>query len=66
MLEAALEEFLLELDKHVFVKSTISATGKVENLPRIGEDRERTIFIHGEWDRDDLKDILSSIINNHY
>lgn len=61
MEEGALELFLAEMDKNVFVKSTNSVTGKVEELTPSIKDMEAIIAISGEWDREDLKGILNKI-----
>lgn len=58
MKEEILKEFLKKLDEQVCVRSTISATGRVEILPAIVNDMEAIIEINGQWDREDLKDIL--------
>ena len=60
MKERLLKGFLLDLQAHVFVKSTNSVTGEVEILPSVVEDMEAIIKINGEWDREDLKNILSA------
>lgn len=52
--EEGLQKFLEVLDKNVFVKSTNSVTGEVESLNPAVEDREGTIYISGEWDREDF------------
>lgn len=59
--EKILKIFLEDLDAMVFVKSTNSVTGKeVELTPKI-EDQEAIIVINGEWDREDLKEMLGKI-----
>lgn len=59
--ELFLEKFLKELDSHVFVKSTNSVTLEEEESSPTIEDREAIIYISGEWDREDLKDILYNL-----
>jgi hypothetical protein len=59
--EEQLKWFLNSLNALVFVKSTISATGRVENLNAEVLDMEAIIKISGEWDREDLKDILAQV-----
>ncbi len=56
--ERMLTRFLKKLDENVFVKSTSSITGIEKNLNPSVEDQEAVIVIRGEWDREDLKDIL--------
>lgn len=59
--ETKLKQFLFLLDRHVFVKSTNSVTGKEEELNPVIEDQEAVIVINGEWDREDLIKILNSL-----
>jgi hypothetical protein len=59
--EKMLEILLKGLDKNVFVKSTNNVTGEEEHLEPVIEDMEATIAISGEWDREDLKNILAEI-----
>ncbi len=59
--EEMLEEFLKELHLCVFVKSTNSVTDVVEELDAAVNDMEAIIEMRGEWDREDLKDILDKI-----
>lgn len=56
--EQALEKFLGYLTQNVFVKSTNSITDEVEELTPKILDMEAIITISGEWDREDLKNIL--------
>ena len=60
--EKLLTDFLKQLDKHVYVKSTNSVTGQVEELKPTIQDQEEIIIISGEWDREDLKNILASLV----
>ncbi len=60
MKERMLLSFLKSLDNIAFVKSTNSVTGEVEEFPTAVEDLEGTIRISGEWDREDLKDLIVS------
>lgn len=59
--EEMLLRFLKELDKHVFITSVNSITTQEEHLDPMIEDYEGTILISGEWDREDLKNILASL-----
>lgn len=63
--EAKLLTFLKELDNSVFVTTTTeSFDGKediTEELNPVVRDLEGTIQISGEWDREDLKNILASL-----
>lgn len=58
--EDFLVDFLQNLDKLAFVKSTNSVTGEVEEFPKAVEDMEDTIKICGEFDREGLKDFIYS------
>jgi hypothetical protein len=59
--EERLSKFLKEIDENVFVKSTDSVSGDEEELIPTIEDLEGIIVISGEWDREDLKNILYSL-----
>lgn len=59
--EEYLEILLKGLDEYVFVKSIVSATGRVEHLNALVQDMEATIRISGEWDREDLKEVLRTL-----
>ena len=59
--EEMLKKFLKFLDENVFVKSTDSVTGEENTLEPIVEDMEAVIAISGEWDREDLKNILYNL-----
>lgn len=60
--EDTLIELLRLLKENVFITSQDCETGDIEQLnPRI-EDLEGTIIISGEWDREDLKRILSNLL----
>ena len=62
--EELLKKFLIRLDHTVFVSSTDSFSGKTTHFrPKI-EDMDAVIVIKGEWDREDLKDILSTLIGD--
>jgi capsid portal protein len=61
--ERTLKTFLEELDSKVFIKSTDSFTDEEEYLSPVIEDMEAIIAISGEWDREDLKDILEKVRN---
>lgn len=56
--EKILLNFLDALRQNVFVKSTNSVTDEVEEMDNTIEDMEAIIKISGEWDREDLKNIL--------
>lgn len=56
--ERVLKKFLLGLDRISFVHSVDLATSQVETYPPAIEDREGTIRIDGEWDREDLKNFI--------
>ena len=56
--ENVLKMFLEKMNEHVFVKSTNSVSGEVEELKPVVEDMEAVIKLSGEWDREDLKEIL--------
>lgn len=58
--ERMLASFLKDLESLAFVKSTNSVTGEVEHLNPVVEDMEAVIKISGEWDREDLKNLLIS------
>ena len=60
--EELLKTFLEKLDKMVFIRSTDSTTGEVEHFNPVVEDQEAVIKIYGEWDREDLKNILRSLL----
>jgi len=60
MKEKLLSNLLKELENKVFIKSTNSVTGDEESLTPFIEDMEAIIAISGEWDREDLKEILFS------
>ncbi len=59
--EKLLEMFLEKLNDNVFIKSTNSVTDEEEYLLPIIEDMEAVIVISGEWDREDLKNILGDL-----
>lgn len=59
--EQLLEDFLESLQNLVFVKQTNSVTGDEELMENSIKDYEATIEIKGEWDREDLKDILFNL-----
>ncbi len=61
MKERMLKSFLYNLDQLAFVKSTDSVSGKEEELNPVVEDREAIIIIQGEFDREDLKNLIVSI-----
>lgn len=56
MREQLLIEILKNLDDNVFVKRTDSISMIEEELNPSIEDREGTIYISGEWDREDFKE----------
>lgn len=61
--EEMLTQLLKGLTQAVYVQSVNTSTGKKNGLePRI-EDQEAIIVIQGEWDREDLKDVLKSLIS---
>jgi hypothetical protein len=60
--ELLLLAFLKVLDKYAFVESINSVTGEREQFQRAVTDMEATIRISGEWDREDLKDALASLL----
>jgi len=60
MKERVLLVFLDTLREKAFVKSTNSVTDDVEELNPVVEDMEGIIKISGEWDREDLKDLIVS------
>lgn len=60
MKERMLLSFLHDLEQLAFVKSTNSVTNEIEELNPIVEDQEAIIKISGEWDREDLKNLLIS------
>lgn len=60
MKERMLLGFLKALDDIAFVKSTNSVTGEEKILIPVIEDMEAIIKIHGEFDREDLKDLIVS------
>lgn len=59
--EQILRKFLDCLEKNVFVKSTNSITGYEEQMDNSIKDYEAIIEIKGQWDREDLKKILSNL-----
>jgi hypothetical protein len=59
--EKMLEILLKGLEKNVFIKSTNSVTDEEEHFEPVIEDMEAIIAISGEWDREDLKNILAEI-----
>lgn len=61
--ENLLKNLLKELDDRVFITST-DCCGNIEKLNSKIEDREGTIYIKGEWDREDLKDGIKKAIKN--
>lgn len=60
MKERMLAGFLEDLRNTAFVKSTNSVTGSVKELNPVVEDMEAIIKISGEWDREDLKNLIVS------
>lgn len=62
--EEILAKFLADMDSHVFVKTTDENFDGKESVARdlnpVIEDQEAIIVLKGEWDREDLKEILSS------
>lgn len=60
MKERMLRSFLKALDDIAFVKSTNSVTGEVEEFLPAVTDMEATIRINGEFDREDLKNLIVS------
>jgi hypothetical protein len=56
--EDMLVDFLKDLNRLAFIKSTNSISGKVEHFPEAVEDMEAVIRINGEFDREDLKDFI--------
>lgn len=58
--EDRLDKFLSKLRDQVFVKSTNSVTYEEEYLEAEINDYEAVIEIRGEWDREDLKQILQN------
>lgn len=60
MKERMLIGFLKALDDIAFVKSTNSVTDEVEHYPPAVTDMEATIRINGEFDREDLKNLIVS------
>ena len=61
MKEKILEKFLKGLDNIVFVKSTDSITNEVTIYTPEVVDMEAIIKIDMECDREDLKDLLTSL-----
>ncbi len=61
MKERRLTNFLNRLEELAFIKSTNSITSKEEELNPIIEDREATIKICAEFDREDLKNLIIGI-----
>jgi len=62
--EQILKKFLDCLEQNVFIKSTNSVTGKEELMENSIKDYEAIIEIKGQWDREDLKDILFNLASN--
>jgi len=60
--EKMLERFLKEFGDLAFVQSINSVTDEVEEYPPAIQDLEAIIQIQGEWDREDLKEYLWSIL----
>lgn len=61
--ERLLRGFLERLSESVFLRSTNSVTDEVEHLnPKI-LDMEAIIEISGQWDREELKEILLSLLS---
>ncbi len=60
MKERMLLGFLKSLDDIAFVKSTNSVTGEEKILVPVIEDQEAIIRICGEFDREDLKNLIAS------
>jgi hypothetical protein len=60
MKERMLLSFLRALDDIAFVKRTDSVTDEVEHYPPAVTDMEATIRISGEFDREDLKNLIVS------
>lgn len=60
MKERMLISFLKGLENLAFVKSTDSVTGEVEEFRPAVEDMEAVIRISGQWDREDLKNFITS------
>lgn len=58
--EEILRGFLHDLNQIVFVKSTNSITDEVKELNPVIEDMEAVIKINGEFDREDLINLLIS------
>ena len=59
-MEETLSRFLKGLDAIAFIKSTDSITGEVELMDPVISDQEAIIVIKGEFDREDLKELLHS------
>lgn len=59
--ERLLKMFLEDLNAMVFVKSINSISGEEEEIENVVEDQEAIIKLRGEWDREDLKDILARL-----
>ena len=59
--EKLLLSLIHSLDEIVFIGSTDSETGVYKRLKPSIEDREGTIYIKGEFDREDFKNVLESI-----
>lgn len=60
--EVLLLQLLKELEEHVFITSTDSVTLETEELNPKVEDLEGTIRISGEWDRGNLQEILTRLL----
>lgn len=58
--ERMLKSFLYDLEQLAFVKETNSVTGQSKVLTPVIEDQEAIIIINGEFDREDLKNLLLS------
>ena len=63
--EEVLKALLKALDDNVFILRKYEDDDfemREEKLPHCIEDRDGTIVIQGEWDREDLKKILLSLV----
>lgn len=61
--ENLLSNLLKGLNENVFIKSTDSVSGEEEHLTPVIEDMEAVIAISGEWDREDLKKVLLTLLD---
>lgn len=61
MKERMLKNFLKSLNDLAFVQSRDSITGQIEELNPVIKDMEEIIEISGQFDREDLKNLIVSI-----